>query len=85
MTLNKMITFPYRLEPIQPPTITLFSPANAKWATALEALQLCLKLLPPACRDELGRLLTFMSLAADPQEIKLNLEVRAAPNNAPFI
>eukprot|EP00066_Takifugu_rubripes_P004013 XP_003967050.2 PREDICTED: DEP domain-containing protein 7-like [Takifugu rubripes] len=49
--------------------------ANAKWATALEALQLCLKLLPPACRDELSRLLTFMSLAADPQEIKLNQEL----------
>ncbi|CAF90916.1 unnamed protein product, partial [Tetraodon nigroviridis] len=39
--------------------------ANAKWATALEALQLCLKLLPLACRDELCKLLTFMALAAD--------------------
>lgn len=50
---------------------------NAKLCTALEALQLCLKLLPPACRDELRRLLTFMALAADPQGIKLDKEVRA--------
>lgn len=50
---------------------------NAKLGTALEALQLCLKLLPPSCRDELRRLLVFMALAADPQEIKLDKEVRA--------
>ncbi|TMS05593.1 DEP domain-containing protein 7 [Larimichthys crocea] len=48
---------------------------NAKLGTALEALQLCLKLLPPARRDELRRLLTFMALAADPQEIKLDKEM----------
>nr|XP_046250481.1 DEP domain-containing protein 7-like [Scatophagus argus] len=47
---------------------------NAKFGTALEALQLCLKLLPAACRDELRRLLTFMALAADPQGIKLDKE-----------
>lgn len=60
-----------------------FSSANAKWATALEALQLCLKLLPLACRDELCRLLTFMALAADPLEIKLDKEVRAAYQEMP--
>lgn len=56
--------------------MSLVVPVNAKLATALEALQLCLKLLPPACRDELRRLLTFMALAADPQGIKLDKEVR---------
>ncbi|XP_034031435.1 DEP domain-containing protein 7-like [Thalassophryne amazonica] len=48
---------------------------NAKLSTALEALQLCLKLLPPRCRDELHRLLRFMSLAADPQGVKLDKEM----------
>ncbi|KAG7214871.1 hypothetical protein INR49_005140 [Caranx melampygus] len=48
---------------------------NAKLDQALEALQLCLKLLPPSCRDELCRLLTFMCLAADPQGIKLDKEM----------
>ncbi|XP_040893645.1 DEP domain-containing protein 7-like isoform X2 [Toxotes jaculatrix] len=48
---------------------------NGKLDKALEALQLCLKLLPPSCRDELCRLLTFMSLAADPQGIKLDKEM----------
>uniref|UniRef100_A0A3Q3VQV7 Uncharacterized protein n=1 Tax=Mola mola TaxID=94237 RepID=A0A3Q3VQV7_MOLML len=48
---------------------------NAKLSLALEALQLCLKLLPPTCRDELRRLLTFMALAADPQGIKLDKEM----------
>ncbi|XP_038562129.1 DEP domain-containing protein 7-like [Micropterus salmoides] len=48
---------------------------NAKLGTALEALQLCLKLLPPSCRDELRRLLTFMALAGDPQGIKLDKEM----------
>uniref|UniRef100_A0A3P8SDZ2 DEP domain-containing protein 7 n=1 Tax=Amphiprion percula TaxID=161767 RepID=A0A3P8SDZ2_AMPPE len=48
---------------------------NAKLGKALEALQLCLKLLPIGCRDELRRLLTFMSLAADPQEIKVDKEM----------
>ncbi|XP_070687438.1 DEP domain-containing protein 7-like [Pempheris klunzingeri] len=48
---------------------------SAKWGTALEALQLCLKLLPPACRDELCRLLAFLALAADPQGIQLDKEM----------
>ncbi|XP_054476658.1 DEP domain-containing protein 7-like [Anoplopoma fimbria] len=48
---------------------------NAKLSAALEALQLCLKLLPPGCRDELRTLLTFMALAADPQGIKLDKEM----------
>ncbi|XP_031731524.1 DEP domain-containing protein 7-like isoform X1 [Anarrhichthys ocellatus] len=48
---------------------------NAKLAAALEALQLCLKLLPPGCRDELRTLLTFMALAAEPQGIKLDKEM----------
>ncbi|KAF7654595.1 hypothetical protein LDENG_00067320 [Lucifuga dentata] len=48
---------------------------NARLGAALEALQLCLKLLPPSCRDELRRLLTFMARAADPQAIKLDKEM----------
>ncbi|XP_028263539.1 DEP domain-containing protein 7-like [Parambassis ranga] len=48
---------------------------NAELSKALEAMQLCLKLLPHGCRDELRRLLTFMSLAADPQEIKVDKEM----------
>ncbi|KAF0040935.1 hypothetical protein F2P81_006833 [Scophthalmus maximus] len=48
---------------------------NAKLDKALEALQLCLKLLPPGCRDELRRLLTFMTLAADHQAMKLDKEM----------
>lgn len=54
---------------------------TAQWATALEALQLSLKLLPPACRDELCTLLTFMVLAADPQEVKLDKEVKSLSEN----
>ncbi|KAA8590565.1 hypothetical protein FQN60_014499 [Etheostoma spectabile] len=49
---------------------------NAKLGIALEALQLCLKLLPSGCRDELCKLLTFMALAADPQGIQLDKEAR---------
>ncbi|XP_056138349.1 DEP domain-containing protein 7-like [Lampris incognitus] len=48
---------------------------NAKWDKALEALQLCLKLLRKSSREELRRLLTFMDLAADPHEIKLDKEM----------
>ncbi|XP_077372527.1 DEP domain-containing protein 7-like [Festucalex cinctus] len=48
---------------------------NAKLATALEALQLCLKLLTPRCREELCHILTFMTVAADAQEIKLDKEM----------
>ncbi|XP_030587621.1 DEP domain-containing protein 7-like [Archocentrus centrarchus] len=48
---------------------------NAKLDKTLEALQLCLKLLPHGCREELRRLLTFMSLAADPHGIKVDKEV----------
>ncbi|XP_026166250.1 DEP domain-containing protein 7-like isoform X2 [Mastacembelus armatus] len=48
---------------------------NAKLGAALEALQLCLKLLPHSCREELRRLLTFMSLASDPQGIRLDKEM----------
>lgn len=65
---SKMLTVCY---------VSVFAlPVNAKLDRALEALQLCLKLLPPGCRDELRRLLTFMCLAADPQGIKLDKEVR---------
>ena len=49
---------------------------KAKLDKALEALQRCLKLLPQSSREELRRLLTFMSLAADPQGIKVDKEVR---------
>ncbi|XP_055011523.1 DEP domain-containing protein 7-like isoform X2 [Boleophthalmus pectinirostris] len=48
---------------------------TAKLGTALEALQLCLKLLPSRNREELRRLLTFMALAAEPQAIKLDTEM----------
>lgn len=63
----------------------MFSPpVSAKLGTALEALQLCLKLLPPSCREELRRLLTFMALAADPQGIKLDKEVRSGTRRAVY-
>uniref|UniRef100_A0A3Q2SSK2 DEP domain-containing protein 7 n=1 Tax=Fundulus heteroclitus TaxID=8078 RepID=A0A3Q2SSK2_FUNHE len=48
---------------------------NAKLDKALEALQLCLKLLPPNRREELRRLLAFMSSAAEPQAVKVDKEV----------
>uniref|UniRef100_A0A8C6UT56 DEP domain-containing protein 7 n=1 Tax=Neogobius melanostomus TaxID=47308 RepID=A0A8C6UT56_9GOBI len=48
---------------------------TAKLDTALEALQLCLKLLLPNSREELRRLLTFMALAVEPQAIRLEMEV----------
>lgn len=53
-----------------------FNSVNGKFDVALEVLQLCLKLLSAANRDELYRLLSFMSLAADPQHIRLHKEVR---------
>jgi len=56
-------------------------PGNGKLATALEALQLCLKLLPPGRRDELRTLLTFMGLAAEPQGMKLDKEVKQMKTN----
>ncbi|XP_006642691.1 DEP domain-containing protein 7 isoform X2 [Lepisosteus oculatus] len=48
---------------------------NGKSAHALEALQLCLKLLDPRSREELRRLLCFMAAAADPSEFRLHREV----------
>uniref|UniRef100_A0A3B5MGP2 DEP domain-containing protein 7 n=1 Tax=Xiphophorus couchianus TaxID=32473 RepID=A0A3B5MGP2_9TELE len=48
---------------------------NGQLEKALEALQLCLKLLPPGCREELRRLLTFMAAAAEPRAPKLDKEV----------
>ncbi|XP_058264720.1 DEP domain-containing protein 7 [Hemibagrus wyckioides] len=48
---------------------------NGKFDMALEVLQLCLKLLSVANREELYRLLSFMSLAADPQHIQLHKEL----------
>nr|XP_057931723.1 DEP domain-containing protein 7-like isoform X2 [Doryrhamphus excisus] len=47
---------------------------NAKLDKALEALQLCLKLLPPNCREELRRLLHFMTVAGDTQGLMLEKE-----------
>lgn len=61
--------------------VSLVFPVNAKLGTALEVLQLCLKLLRPTCRDELRRLLTFMALASDPQEMKLDKEVSSILEN----
>nr|XP_061813252.1 DEP domain-containing protein 7-like [Nerophis lumbriciformis] len=49
--------------------------ATAKLITALEALQLCLKLLPTNCREELCRILTFMAVAGDVEEIRLDKEM----------
>ncbi|XP_072291079.1 DEP domain-containing protein 7-like [Eucyclogobius newberryi] len=48
---------------------------TAKLLPALEALQLCLKLLPLRNREELRRLLTFMALAAEAQAIKLEYQM----------
>ncbi|XP_007579263.1 DEP domain-containing protein 7-like [Poecilia formosa] len=48
---------------------------NGQLGKTLEALQLCLKLLPPGCREELRRLLTFMAAAAEPRAPKLDKEV----------
>ncbi|KAG9352099.1 hypothetical protein JZ751_020512 [Albula glossodonta] len=42
---------------------------------ALEALQLCLKLLDSRSREELRRLLRFMAVAADPHEVRLHKEI----------
>ncbi|KAL2077718.1 hypothetical protein ACEWY4_027222 [Coilia grayii] len=41
---------------------------------ALEAIQLCLKLLPVEKREQLQKLLAFMALAAEPKAIKLHKE-----------
>ncbi|XP_063046798.1 DEP domain-containing protein 7-like [Engraulis encrasicolus] len=41
---------------------------------ALEAIQLCLRLLPEEKRDQLQKLLVFMALAANPTAIKLHKE-----------
>ncbi|XP_011474628.1 DEP domain-containing protein 7 [Oryzias latipes] len=48
---------------------------KAKLEKALEAVQLCLKLLPQSNREELRRLLAFMSLAADPKGMRVDKEV----------
>ncbi|OCT83824.1 hypothetical protein XELAEV_18021963mg [Xenopus laevis] len=47
---------------------------NGKTEPALEATQLCLKLLDSPSREEFRRLLYFMALAADPSEFRLNEE-----------
>ncbi|KAJ8248945.1 hypothetical protein GJAV_G00229490 [Gymnothorax javanicus] len=48
---------------------------NGKLEQALEALQLCLKLLDMRRREELRRLLCFMAVAADPAAVKLHKEI----------
>ncbi|XP_069479676.1 DEP domain-containing protein 7 [Ambystoma mexicanum] len=48
---------------------------NGKTELALEATQLCLKLLDTSTREEFRRLLYFMAVAADPSEHKLQKEV----------
>ncbi|MBN3290737.1 SCYL2 protein, partial [Polypterus senegalus] len=45
---------------------------NGKIQQALEASQLCFRLLEPNVRDELRRLLAFMNFAADPDAFKLH-------------
>lgn len=49
---------------------------NGKQEQALEALQLCLKLQDSRSREELRRLLRFMALATQPNDLKLHKEVR---------
>ncbi|XP_029979835.1 DEP domain-containing protein 7 isoform X2 [Sphaeramia orbicularis] len=48
---------------------------NGKKELALEALQLSLKLQDSRSREELRRLLRFMSIAGKPQEVKLHKEI----------
>ncbi|XP_077418961.1 DEP domain-containing protein 7 isoform X2 [Vanacampus margaritifer] len=48
---------------------------NGKLEQALEALQLSLKLQDSRCREELRRLLRFMAIAANAQDIKLHREI----------
>ncbi|TRY53595.1 hypothetical protein DNTS_014978 [Danionella cerebrum] len=48
---------------------------NGKHEQALESLQLCLKLQDSRSREELRRLLRFMVVAADLQELKLHKEI----------
>ncbi|XP_053721870.1 DEP domain-containing protein 7 isoform X1 [Synchiropus splendidus] len=48
---------------------------NGKLDQALEALQLSLKLQDSRCREELRRLLRFMSVAGKSQEVKLHKEI----------
>ncbi|KAM9817298.1 DEP domain-containing protein 7 [Neosynchiropus ocellatus] len=48
---------------------------NGKQEQALEALQLSLKLQDSRCREELRRLLRFMSVAGKSQEVKLHKEI----------
>ncbi|XP_066556588.1 DEP domain-containing protein 7 isoform X2 [Amia ocellicauda] len=48
---------------------------NGKLEQALEALQLCLKLLDSRSREELRRLLCFMAAAAKSGEVKLHKEI----------
>lgn len=60
------------------------SSVNGKLEQALEALQLSLKLQDSRCREELRRLLRFMAIAANAQDIKLHKEVCAYSNIATF-
>ncbi|XP_061522153.1 DEP domain-containing protein 7 [Phycodurus eques] len=48
---------------------------NGKLEQALEALQLSVKLQDSRCREELRRLLRFMAIAANAQDIKLHKEI----------
>ncbi|XP_029952833.1 DEP domain-containing protein 7-like [Salarias fasciatus] len=48
---------------------------EARLHPALEALQLCLKLLPSRRRVELHHLLAFMAVASDPDQVRLDQEV----------
>lgn len=56
-------------------TFCVLSTVNGKREQAVEALQLCLKLQDSRSREELRRLLRFMSVAANPEEVKLHKEV----------
>ncbi|KAM3920725.1 DEP domain-containing protein 7 [Leptodactylus fuscus] len=47
---------------------------NGKTEPAMEAAQLCLKLLDSQSREEFRRLLYFMAVAAEPSEFRLNEE-----------
>lgn len=55
----------------------LYFLVNGKTEQALEATQLCLKLLDSHTREEFRRLLYFMAIAAEPSEFRLQEEVPA--------
>ena len=58
-------------------------PERGEAAAALKASQLCLRLLDASERDELRRLLAFMSRAGEPEACRLHKQVGAAEQPVP--